>query len=92
MYVRAAVTFARKIKAVLLLLVYAMTELQQSIIVPFRLRTNFLIRLKVLLFHPKHLSLKVPNVKFDFDASVDRMQILSHIHRKPNIEYARLFY
>ena len=42
MYVRAAVTFARKIKAVLLLLVYAMTELQQSIIVPFRLRTNFL--------------------------------------------------
>ena len=78
MYVRAAVTFARKVKAVLLLLVYAMTERQQSIIFPFRLRTNFLIRLKVLLFPPEHLSLIVPNVKFDFDASVDSMQILAH--------------
>ena len=78
MYVRAAVTFAQKIKAVLLLLVQAMTELQQSIIVPFRLRTNFLIRLKVLLFPPEHFSLKVPNVKFEFDASVDSMQILTH--------------
>ena len=78
MYMRAAVTFARKIKYLMWLLVYAMTELQQSIIVPFRLRTNFLIRLKVLLFPLEHLSLKVPNVKFDFDASVDSMQILTH--------------
>ena len=25
-----------------------------------------------------HISLKVPNVKFDFDVSVDRMQLLMH--------------
>ena len=34
--------------------------------------------LTLIMSPPGHISLKVPNVKFNFDVSVDSMQLLTH--------------